>query len=270
MKHSDRGTARRSRPNDDESAPRRARKSRAKHTDKPRSKSKSKLTAKAKSKNASAPASAVSSKSTPTQMTTCHRTKGKSSERIARRHREDPSGRRPRHVSSLGMSGGRLRVSSSCSSLESTHCTSLSSFVSASESASASSCTPTSMSASSAQVRSSLSTISTVNTDTDVHCERCEHRVPPARHTIAPATQQEKNKSICVPVALPNPLSESERQVESQKAKQPSLLLLSVSGRAREGSRRVVLNVGGRRFETYVATLQRFPSSLLGTMFHDR
>src|SRR5690554_4096210 len=33
---------------------------------------------------------------------------------------------------------------------------------------------------------------------------------------------------------------------------------------------RVVLNVGGTRFETYISTLTKYPTSLLGAMFHER
>jgi len=39
---------------------------------------------------------------------------------------------------------------------------------------------------------------------------------------------------------------------------------------ARRNNERVVLNVGGKRFETYTETLLRFPDSLLGVMFADR
>jgi len=39
---------------------------------------------------------------------------------------------------------------------------------------------------------------------------------------------------------------------------------LSMSGE------RVILNIGGKRFETYVSTLSKYPDSLLGTMFHSR
>jgi hypothetical protein len=35
-------------------------------------------------------------------------------------------------------------------------------------------------------------------------------------------------------------------------------------------SERVILNVGGRRFETYVSTLTQYPDSLLGAMFSER
>lgn len=35
----------------------------------------------------------------------------------------------------------------------------------------------------------------------------------------------------------------------------------------RPGSDRVVLNVGGRRFVTFLSTLRQFPDTLLGTMF---
>lgn len=38
----------------------------------------------------------------------------------------------------------------------------------------------------------------------------------------------------------------------------------------RKGSERVVLNVGGKKFETYASTLLKFPESLLGIMFHER
>ena len=33
---------------------------------------------------------------------------------------------------------------------------------------------------------------------------------------------------------------------------------------------RVILNVGGKRFETYVSTLKSYPDTLLGAMFSDR
>src|SRR5687768_6482983 len=33
---------------------------------------------------------------------------------------------------------------------------------------------------------------------------------------------------------------------------------------------RVVLNIGGTRFETFVSTLTKYPNSLLGAMFHPR
>jgi len=37
-----------------------------------------------------------------------------------------------------------------------------------------------------------------------------------------------------------------------------------------ENNERVILNVGGRRFETYTQTLTRFPDSLVGVMFAER
>ena len=39
---------------------------------------------------------------------------------------------------------------------------------------------------------------------------------------------------------------------------------------ASEHQRRVVINVGGRRYETFLSTLRQYPESLLGTMFSER
>jgi len=40
--------------------------------------------------------------------------------------------------------------------------------------------------------------------------------------------------------------------------------------RDHEGNERIVLNVGGTVFETYFSTLTKYPTSLLGAMFHER
>jgi hypothetical protein len=42
------------------------------------------------------------------------------------------------------------------------------------------------------------------------------------------------------------------------------------SPKSRHGaSRRIILNVGGKRFETYTATFMKYPGSLLSRMFSD-
>mmetsp|Transcript_5803 Transcript_5803/g.8121 ORF Transcript_5803/g.8121 Transcript_5803/m.8121 type:complete len:269 (-) Transcript_5803:26-832(-) len=45
---------------------------------------------------------------------------------------------------------------------------------------------------------------------------------------------------------------------------------LKSSNQGLSPQQRVVLNVGGRKFETYVSTLLKYPNSLLGAMFHER
>ena len=47
---------------------------------------------------------------------------------------------------------------------------------------------------------------------------------------------------------------------------------MDVESRSKEEdlSERIVLNVGGRRFETYASTLRMYPTTLLGTMFSQR
>lgn len=44
----------------------------------------------------------------------------------------------------------------------------------------------------------------------------------------------------------------------------------SLQSKSTTCAERVVLNVGGTRFETYISTLTKYPTSLLGAMFHER
>lgn len=88
-----------------------------------------------------------------------------------------------------------------------------------------------------------------------------EQRVPAVAHSPSEELKEEKKKKK---------KKKSHRSVIKQT--DPPLQPVSPSP-SREGvasDMRVVLNVGGRRFETLTSTLCKYPHSLLGTMFDPR
>mmetsp|Transcript_8963 Transcript_8963/g.12337 ORF Transcript_8963/g.12337 Transcript_8963/m.12337 type:complete len:288 (+) Transcript_8963:50-913(+) len=63
----------------------------------------------------------------------------------------------------------------------------------------------------------------------------------------------------------PNPTQSTENEVELSKDNNNNHAHHDTAYDAK-----VTLNVGGKRYETYITTLQKYPDSLLGTMFSDR
>lgn len=87
--------------------------------------------------------------------------------------------------------------------------------------------------------------------------------VSPAPAAARTASEEEKEKKK-------KKKRKSKRSVIMQT--DPPLQPISPS-QSREGvtnDQRIVLNVGGRRFETLTSTLRKYPHSLLGTMFDPR
>jgi len=74
---------------------------------------------------------------------------------------------------------------------------------------------------------------------------------------------EEKKEENEIPV-LDKEESEGEKDTKKKKKKE------KIKRTPSRGGERVVLNVGGKIFETYLSTLTKYPTSLLGAMFHER